>query len=163
MEPLSLIPLSPKFSDIYLKKYIGTFLDPQRFNYNIYKAMESLRKRKGYKSSGLYLWDYLKNGKPLSGPHIISIQTLTSYTYKFKKPVLVYWDKEYIDPSSQFASTESICLIPFEYIAKHPEACPSNLYIFDRDFRWTLIITNEPQNELDWTCFQAGEIGACGN
>jgi hypothetical protein len=153
----TLIPLSAKLSDMALNRYIESFLDSERMSFQTYLMLEKLRRNKGYRSSGYMLWDYLES-KPKRRPYIISESTLKSYTHRLSD-ILVYWDCTYVDPNSPFSNINRICAAHFHEITANLDHCPPTLYMFDRDFQWTLIRSDEPLNELGWNCLQVGEIG----
>jgi len=152
-----LVPLSAKLSELALKRYIETFLDPERMSYPTYLMLEKLRKNKGYRNSGHALWDYFVSTRKLR-PYIISEDTFRSYTHKLSD-VLIYWDSNYVEPHSSYASTNRVCAAHYSDIAASFEVCPRTLYIFDRSFEWTLVRTDDEQNDLGWNCLQIGEIG----
>lgn len=153
----TLIPLSAKLSDMALKRYIESFLDSERMSFHTYLMLEKLRRNRGYRSGGFMLWDYL-DSKPKRRPYIISETTFKSYTHRLSD-LLVYWDCAYVEPNSPFSGLNRICTAHFQEIAANLDQCPPTLYMFDRDFQWTLIRSNEPLNELGWNCLQVGEIG----
>ncbi|WP_438444959.1 hypothetical protein [Gorillibacterium sp. sgz5001074] len=157
MADITLIPLSAKLSDVVLKRYIESFLDPERMSFPTYLMLEKLRRNKGYRNSGFKFWDYLDD-KPRMRPYIISEATFRSYSHKLSD-LLVYWDCTYMEPPSAFPSGNRVCAVQFGEIVRNLDLCPPTLYLFDRDFKWTLIRTDEPQNELGWNCLQIGEIG----
>lgn len=158
MNKPAIVPLSPKLSDMCLKRYFESFLDRERYSYKTHQMLEALRKRKGYGSSGHNLWDYL-NDHPRKRAYVISDSTLRSYTHKLRE-VLIYWDTCYMEPDSPFPAAGIVSVADFRELTAHFQLCPANLYVFDRDMRWTLIRTDAPHNELEWSCFQIGEIGA---
>lgn len=157
MADLNLIPLSTKLSDVALKRYIESFLDPERMSFQTYLMLEKLRRNKGYRSSGYMLWDYL-DSQPKRRPYIISEATVKSYTHRLSE-ILVYWDCTYTEPDSPFSNKNRICTASFGEIAACLDRCPPTLYMFDRDFQWTLVRSDEPLNDLGWNCLQVGEIG----
>lgn len=152
-----LVPLSAKLSELALKRYIETFLDPERMSYHTYLMLEKLRKNKGYRNSGHALWDYFASTRKLR-PYIISEDTFRSYAHKLTD-VLIYWDSNYVEPNSSYASTNRVCAAHYSDIAASFQVSPRTLYIFDRSFEWTLVRTDEEQNDLGWNCLQIGEIG----
>lgn len=157
MADITLIPLSAKLSDVVLKRYIESFLDPERMSFHTYLMLEKLRRSKGYRNSGFKFWDYLAD-KPRMRPYIISEATFKSYAHKLYD-VMVYWDNTYMEPQSAFPDSNRVCSAHFRDLARHLELCPPTMYLFDRDLQWTLIRTDEPQNDLGWNCLQIGEIG----
>lgn len=159
MAQLPLTPLPAKMSDLVLKRYIETFLDPERMAFQTYLMLEKLRRNKGYRSSSFKLWDYLDD-KPRMRPYIISERTLKSYSHRLDE-LLIYWDCAYLEPESSFRrDPHRVCSIRYADLSGHLDLCPPTFYLFDKSFSWTLIRTDEPQNEIGWNCLQIGEIGS---
>lgn len=158
MAELTLIPLSPKMSEQALSRYIQTFLDKDRMSVQTYMMLEKLRRNKGQRRSGYMLWDYYATDRRRR-PYIISENTFRSYTHKLSQ-VLVYWDCTYVGPTSPFAAHNGVCMAQYAEIASHLDICPPTLYLFDQDYQWSLVRTDEPQNEDNWNCLQIGEIGS---
>ena len=158
MPDIVLQPLSPKLSEQALSRYIQTFLNQERMSVHTFMMLEKLRRNKGYRNSGYSLWDYYATDRRRR-PYIISEQTFTSYTHKLDE-ILVYWDHRYMEANSPFARTSGVCIAKYKELAAHLENCPPTLYLFDRDYQWSLVRTDESQNEMDWNCLQIGEIGS---
>jgi hypothetical protein len=158
MDDLHLISLSPKMSEQALTRYIRTFLDQERMSVHTYMMLEKLRRNKGYKNSSHVLWDYFATERKRR-PYIISEQTFKSYKHKLDE-VLIYWDCTYVEQDSPFARLSGVCATRYAEIMTHLDRCPPTLYMFDRDYQWSLVRTDEAQNELDWNCLQIGEIGS---
>lgn len=158
MPTIMLQPLSPKLSEQALSRYIQTFLDQERMSVHTFMMLEKLRRSKGYRNSGYSLWDYYATDRRRR-PYIISEQTLTSYTHKLDE-ILVYWDHRYMEAASPFARASGVCIANYKELAANLEQCPPTLYLFDRDCLWSLVRTDEAQNEMDWNCLQIGEIGS---
>ncbi|MDF2934726.1 MAG: hypothetical protein K0Q90_99 [Paenibacillaceae bacterium] len=158
MPDIVLQPLSPKLSEQALSRYIQTFLDQERMSVHTFMMLEKLRRNKGYRNSGYSLWDYYATERRRR-PYIISEQTLKSYSHKLDE-VLVYWDHRYLEAASPFARTSGVCITRYKEIAANLEQCPPTLYLFDQDYQWSLVRTDESQNEMEWNCLQIGEIGS---
>lgn len=160
MPDLTLIPLSSKMSEQALSRYIRAFLDQERMSVHTYMMLEKLRRNKGYCSGGHVLWDYYDTSNRKQRPYIISENTFKSYAHRIDQ-VLIYWDCTYVDRSSPFARhSGAVCSAHYRELVAHMEQCPPTLYIFDRDYQWSLVRTDEAQNELGWNCLQMGEIGS---
>lgn len=157
MPEIRLIPLSPKLSEQALSRYIRAFLDQQRMSADTYVMLEKLRRNKGYTSGGHVLWDYYDTERRMK-PYIISENTLKSYAHKLDD-ILLYWDCAYMEPSSPFARHSGVCAARYAELMANWSICPPTLYIFDRDYQWTLARTDEGLNETGWNCLQIGEIG----
>lgn len=157
MPELTLIPLSAKMSEQALGRYIRTFLDQERMSVHTYMMLEKLRRNKGIRSSGYVLWDYYATERKRR-PYVISESTFKSYPHKLDE-VLIYWDCTYVDPASPFAGHNGVCAAHYPEIMAQLDRCPPTLYLFDRDYLWSLVRTDESQNELDWNCLQIGEVG----
>lgn len=158
MPDIDLRPLSPKLSEQALSRYIGTFLDQERMSVHTFIMLEKLRRNKGYQNSGYALWDYYATERRRR-PYIISEDTFKSYSHKLDE-ILVYWDHRYVEASSPFARVSGVCITSYKDIAANLAQCPPTLYLFDRDYQWSLVRTDESQNEMDWNCLQIGEIGS---
>lgn len=158
MADIVLQPLSPKLSEQALSRYIQTFLDQERMSVHTFLMLEKLRRNKGYRNSAYSLWDYFAT-KRRHRPYIISEQTFRSYAHKLDE-VMVYWDHRYMEAASPFARASGVCMTGYKELAANLEQCPPTLYLFDRDYQWSLVRTDESQNEMDWNCLQIGEIGS---
>lgn len=158
MPDIVLQPLSPRLSEQALSRYIQTFLNQERMSIHTFMMLEKLRRNKGYRNSGYALWDYYATERRRR-PYIISEQTFKSYSHKLDE-VLVYWDHRYMEAASPFARAAGVCVTGYKELAANLEQCPPTLYLFDRDYQWSLVRTDEPQNEMEWNCLQIGEIGS---
>jgi hypothetical protein len=141
-----------------LNRYISAFLDSERMSVHTYIMLEKLRRTKGLRSNGYVLWDYYATDRKRR-PYVISENTLKSYSHRINE-VLVYWDCTYVAPSSPFSAHNGVCMAQYKEIAAHLDICPPTLYLFDRNYQWSLVRTDEAQNEEDWNCLQIGEIGS---
>lgn len=140
-----------KFS-IYRNKYIDKFVDSQSEYFKKYI------KNKKVCSDGLcyegYLWDCLK--KPIK----IKMNDIIAYSDRLNS-VIVFWDihskdKIFIENYWKFGK-ETIIEIDFNILIDNLEYLPEDIYIIDKNFEWSLILTHEDNNG-ERICAKVGKI-----
>ncbi|MFZ5643767.1 MAG: hypothetical protein ACOY46_09280 [Bacillota bacterium] len=130
----------------YIKKFVNTELEHYK------KYIEVLNEY----SDGLcyigYLWDCLKN------PIVIDFQYIGEKVDKLDK-VFVLWDihtkdRIFIENYWMFGK-DSVLSLEYKVLLNNLNYLPEDIYIFDKSYDWTLIITHEYVNGKRW-CLGVG-------
>lgn len=134
-------------------KYIDMFINTEEQYFK--KYIESTKEYSDGTCYIGYLWDCLK------AIEVIDMQFIKSKIDKLFE-VLVFWDihsKEriFIKDYWKFSKHDMLNL-NFKTLIDNLEFLPEDIYIFDRSFEWTIIITHEYVDEKRW-CLKSGIIG----
>lgn len=133
-------------------KYISKFIDTSKEHYekyikNVHQYID------GFCYTG-YLWDCLRV------PAVVDFAYVQSKA-DILNEVFVLWDihtKEriFIDGYWKFGK-DSILKMEFKELLSNLEYLPEDIYIFDKSFEWTMILTHEYIDEKRW-CLKTGNI-----
>ncbi len=149
-EQLVIVPVND--AQYLRSEYIKSFVDVNRKYYK--KYIETLSEY----SDGLcytgYLWDCLKDVM------VIDLQYIELKSSVVDN-VFVFWDihtKERIFTKDYWRfGKERVLGLNFNTLLNNLEYLPEDIYIFDKSFKWTLVITHEFVDEKRW-CLKSGNI-----
>ncbi|GLC30964.1 hypothetical protein [Clostridium omnivorum] len=126
-------------------KYIELFVDIHKEYYK--KYIGALKKY----SDGLcytgYLWDCIKDVV------VIDLQYVGAVSNKLNT-VYALWDihtaeRIFIEDYWKFGK-DSILKLDFDELMKNLEYLPEDIYIFDENFNWTIVLTHEYIDDKRW-------------
>ena len=131
--------------------YINRFVDTTSEFYKRYIANLELHVD-GWCYQG-YLWDCLRS------PTVITFTDLEASLIKEREPVYVMWDIHSRDkvliPNYWKFDRASVLAVRPDVLANNLSYLPEDLYIFDHELNWTLVITHEEANGGGRLCMSA--------
>ena len=136
-------------ADLIREKYISRFVDPESDHYMRYIA--ELREF----SDGLYytgyLWDCLKSA--------VQVEEEDVYDMELDRIVYVLWDlhssdRIHIEDYWKFPR-RAILRLRFCDLVEGRECLPEDIYIFDEELTWSLILTHEYDDKGNRFCYRA--------
>lgn len=144
--------LNSKESDIVRNMYIQKFVNTHTESYS--KQIKTKRKfSDGYCYTG-YLWDHLYEAEMIDENSI--------YSYKNNlKMIYVFWDihsadRIWIKDYWKFGKT-TVLQLQFNLLLDGLRYLPEDIYICDRTFEWSLIMTHEDIENRRY-CLKCGQI-----